>query len=190
MTSPATEQRQRALAIAIRQQLLVLSVRPLVRLVNNNAHAREDLDVVRVPAELLLRRRPQRVDRRFHELGQLRPHEHRLGVLGAELRPGLRCPRLEQERRPLRRGLADVRARDLEVLPLVVDRAHAPGNGELSAREVAGCGVVAPAALPELCNCYCTHVNFNFPFFFFLGALFHHLRKRILPEIIPRGKVN
>lgn len=129
-----------------------LPLRPslFLRTTQHGAKQRQELDALRVTAELGLRRLADLCDVLRHHGRAVSGDEDGLRVLGGKGLAGLRCPCLEEERGPLRAGLADVRARDSEVFSLVVDLADPGGFGVDAALSVEYDGVVSPGRFPKL----------------------------------------
>src|SRR6202042_1504402 len=76
--------------------------------------------------------------------------ENALGMLAGEAPAPRRCARLIEHRRPLRRGLAEVDARDLEIPAVMSDRMDLGRIGEDTASAVAKNRVFLPASFPQL----------------------------------------
>ena len=79
-----------------------------------------------------------------------RDHEDALGMTSGELAAPLRRPGLEQQRRALRRRLAQMRPGHLVVRPDVVDGVHLGRVGVHAPGAVGDDRVVLPAGLPQL----------------------------------------
>ena len=137
---PPPKQSQRALSIPVRRELLVLLPRRLVALSDDDQQARDDLDVLRIPSQPG-RFLPDALDGGTHQFRGMPVQEDGLCVRGSEVAARRRRARLEEERRALGRGLAEMRARHREVFPLVVDLPHSFGVGV--------CAVAAPWVFPS-----------------------------------------
>lgn len=146
-TGPPTKQGQRALVGGIPPKLLELGLGLLGRPPEDRGDEGEDLEVGGVAAELVPGQLPHLGDALGADLGRVGRDEDGLGVLGGEELAGARGAGLEQERRPLRAGLHNVRAGDAEEPALVVDLPHQVGLGVDALFAVQLHGVVSPRRL-------------------------------------------
>lgn len=141
---PAAKQRQRAVNGAQLPELRELGEGLLLRAAENWTEQGQELEAPGVAAKL---RPGQLAD--LSDVGRdgrraVARHEDGLGVLRGERLAGPGRPGLQDQRRALRTGLADVWPGDGEVFPDVVDLAHARGLRVDAARAVQHDGVVAP----------------------------------------------
>lgn len=81
----------------------------------------ECFDVNRVPSEFVLRDLSQLGDILGANCRRVRRKKYGLGMLRGKLLSGPRRTRLQQQRRPLRTRLTDVRPGHLKELPLVIN---------------------------------------------------------------------
>lgn len=143
---PPAHERERALGICVLQIAPTLRLGLLVRGGHDDGETRNDLDVGGIPAV------PGRLGADIrHRLAQLRrvvaADEDGLAVLAAKRVARVRDARLEQEWRPLRGGLAEVRAGHVKVPADVVDLPDSVAGNVHTIVHVLDHGVVAEAAL-------------------------------------------
>jgi hypothetical protein len=177
---PAGDQRQRAGDADIAAVVGVLLARLLGRATDDGGGQVEDLDRAGIAA-IEHRPAPDIGDIAARDgLARCR-HEDAFGVAGGEVPPLPRGSGLEQHRRALRGGFAQMDGVELEERALMPDAMDLRGIGEEAARPVPQHGAVFPAAFPELVD----------EFHVFFGDLVARVVARLLRRArdTPRGAV-